>query len=103
MTWHYFIEGPWIVFLIYWAVGALKTRRTVRTESFVSRYGILFSQIVGFVLLFSDEAGIGILGHKVLPRTYALDITAWRSPGLGSPWLCGRAGIWGSIGALASR
>jgi protein-S-isoprenylcysteine O-methyltransferase Ste14 len=75
MTWHYFIEGPWIVFLIYWAVGALKTRRTVRTESFVSRYGILFSQIVGFVLLFSDEAGIGILGHKVLPRTYALDIT----------------------------
>jgi len=102
MTWHYFIEGPWIVFLIYWSVGALKTRRTVRTESFVSRYGILFSQIVGFVLLFSNEAGIGILGHKVLPRTYALDIT-----GVALTWvgiaLAPRAGIWGSIGALASR
>ena len=75
MTWHYLIEIPWIVFVVYWALGALKTGRTVRTESFVSRYGILFTQILGFVLLFSGEAGIGLLGHKVLPRTYVLGFT----------------------------
>ena len=75
MTWKYLIEGPWIVFVVYWAVGALKTQRTERKESFASRYGILFVEIAGFVLLFSDEAGIGILGHRGIPRTYALGVT----------------------------
>jgi protein-S-isoprenylcysteine O-methyltransferase Ste14 len=75
MIWHYLVEGPWIVFVAYWLVGALKTRRTERTESFASRYGILFLEIAGFVLLFVGETGIGILGQKVLPRTYALDVT----------------------------
>jgi protein-S-isoprenylcysteine O-methyltransferase Ste14 len=69
MSWRYLIEGPWIVFVVYWAVGALKTRRTERTESFASRYGILFIEIAGFVLLFSDDAEIGILGQRVIPHT----------------------------------
>ena len=55
MPWRYLIEGPWIVFIAYWAVGALKTRRTERTETFASRYGILFLEIVGFALLFRTE------------------------------------------------
>jgi len=75
MTWKYLIEGPWIVFVAYWAISALKTRRTVRQESFVSRYGILFLEILGFVFLFSDVAGIGILGRRVVERTYALAIS----------------------------
>ena len=75
MIWKYLIEGPWLVFVGYWAVGALKTRRTERTESFASRYGILFLEIVGFALVFMDETGIGVLGGKVLPRGYALGVT----------------------------
>jgi protein-S-isoprenylcysteine O-methyltransferase Ste14 len=75
MSWRYLIEGPWIVFVSYWAVGALKTRRTERTESSGSRYGILFIEIAGFVLLFMDEAEIGILGDRFLPRIYALGVT----------------------------
>src|ERR1700691_4853549 len=71
----YLIEGPWIVFVAYWAVGALKTRRTERKESFASRYGILLLEIIGFVLLFSDDAEIGVLGHRVIHRTYALAVT----------------------------
>lgn len=75
MTWKYLIEGPWIVFVAYWAVGALKTRRTERTESFASRYGILFLEIVGFALVFMDETEFGILGRRIIPRTYALGVT----------------------------
>jgi protein-S-isoprenylcysteine O-methyltransferase Ste14 len=75
MIWRYLIEGPWIVFVAYWLVSALKTRRTVSQESFASRYGILFLEILGFVLLFSDVAGIGVLSHRVVPRTYALVVT----------------------------
>src|SRR5271155_3275624 len=75
MSWKYLIEGPWIVFVVYWAIGALKTQRTERTESFASRYGVLFIEIAGFALVFMDETGIGILGHRIFPRTFALSVT----------------------------
>jgi protein-S-isoprenylcysteine O-methyltransferase Ste14 len=75
MPWKYLIEVPWIVFVAYWALGALKTRRTERKESFASRYGILLLEIAGFALLFLDEAEIGVLGHRVVPRTYGLAVT----------------------------
>jgi protein-S-isoprenylcysteine O-methyltransferase Ste14 len=70
--WRYLIEGPWIVFIVYWVLGALRTRRAQRKEPFASRYGIVFLEVVGFVLLFSDDAAIGTLGQRVIPRTYAL-------------------------------
>ncbi len=68
----YLIVGPWIVFAVYWAVSALKTSRTLRRESFVARYSVMFLEVVGFTLLFSDEPRIGVLGSHVFPRTYAL-------------------------------
>lgn len=71
-VWRYLIEGPWLVFVAYWAIGALKTQRTEKKEPFASRYGVLFLEIVGFILLFRDDAGIGVLAQRVIPRTYAL-------------------------------
>ena len=75
MIWRYLIEGPWIVFLVYWAIGALKTRRTVGQESFASRYGVLVLEVFGFLLLFNDYFGFGILGQDVVERTYPLAVT----------------------------
>jgi protein-S-isoprenylcysteine O-methyltransferase Ste14 len=72
MVWRYLIEGPWIVFVAYWAVGALKTRRTVSRESFASRYAVLFLEVVGFLLLFADAAGVGVMGHRMIRQTYAV-------------------------------
>lgn len=69
MIWRYLIEGPWIVFAVYWVIGALNTRRTVSQESFASRFGTLFLEILGFVLLFSDYAGIGILRQPECPHS----------------------------------
>jgi protein-S-isoprenylcysteine O-methyltransferase Ste14 len=74
MNWRYLIEGPWIVFVLYWLAGALKTRKTVSWEPFASRYGVLALEIVGFFLIFSDRAGIGVLGQHILSRTLALSI-----------------------------
>lgn len=71
----YLVEGPWIVFVIYWSIGALKTRRTAKKESFASRYGILFIEIAGFALLFMSETEFGFLGRRIIPRTYALSVT----------------------------
>ena len=71
MIWRYLIEGPWIVFCVYWAVGALRTRRTVSQEPWASRARFILLEILGYGLLFSDLGAIGVLGHRVLPRTYA--------------------------------
>ena len=71
MNWRYLIAVPWILFVAYWTVGALKTRRTIRQESLPSRYGVLVLEVVGFGMLFSRVAGRGVLGQPVFPQTYA--------------------------------
>lgn len=70
MIWLYLLAAPWIVFGAYWAVGALNTRRTIRQESFASRYGVLLLEIVGFAMLFGGVADSGVLSQRVFPRTY---------------------------------
>ena len=77
---------PWGVFVAYWLISALKTRATRQKESFASRYAILFIEIVGFVLIFRESAGIGFLGRRVIPRSLAGAITGsaltWMGIGL---------------------
>jgi protein-S-isoprenylcysteine O-methyltransferase Ste14 len=59
---------PWVVFVAYWLIGAIKTRATRQQESFASRYAVLLVEIVGYVLIFRESAGIGFLGNRVVPR-----------------------------------
>jgi protein-S-isoprenylcysteine O-methyltransferase Ste14 len=75
MTWRYLFEFPWIIFIAYWVVSAFRTQRTAKKEAFAARYGIMFLEIVGFVLVFREDAGIGVLGEKVFERSYATGIT----------------------------
>jgi len=74
MRWDYRIGGPWLVFAAYWAIGALKTRATVRQESFGSRYGVLLLEILGYAFLFSERFGFGVLGRHLFRRTVAIPI-----------------------------
>ncbi len=76
MIWRVLIICPWIVFVAYWSLGALKTRRTVSTESSASRYGVLLLEIIGFAMLFTGVANFGVLGSPMFERTYALAIAA---------------------------
>lgn len=69
----YLFEFPWIVFGLYWAIGALKTRATVRREPFLARYGVMFIEVVGFTLLFSHDADIGVLSRHFAPRTMTME------------------------------
>ena len=68
---HLLVEVPWIVFVLYWIVSAIRTRDTVQTESSASRYAILLIEIAGFVLLFRHSAGVGFLGERFMHRTLA--------------------------------
>ncbi len=89
MIWRYLIAGPWIVIVAYWAGSALKTRRTVSQESFASRCSARFLVILGYVLLFSGVAELGVLGHRVVPRTYALAVT-----GVALTWIGIAIALW---------
>jgi protein-S-isoprenylcysteine O-methyltransferase Ste14 len=72
MIWEYLVDIPWIIFTLYWVIGAFKTRRTAKKESFAARYGVMAIEVAGFYLLFSGDAGIGVLDMRVVPRTYDL-------------------------------
>ena len=83
---HLLVEVPWIVFVLYWIVSAIRTRDTLQTESSASRYAILLIEIAGFVLLFRHSAGVGFLGERFMDRTLASaiigSILSWVGIGL---------------------
>lgn len=74
MRWKYSVEIPWLVFIAYWLLAALKTQRTQKKESFAWRYGIMFIEVLGFFLVFGGDADIGILGRRIFPPNYDLGI-----------------------------
>jgi protein-S-isoprenylcysteine O-methyltransferase Ste14 len=76
MTWRYLIGIPWMAFVLYWTISALNTKPTEKRESFAARYGIMLLEVIGFVLLFRHSADIGFLGQRVIPRSFAIGITA---------------------------
>ena len=84
--WRVLIDVPWTMFVVYWLISALNTKRTEKREPFAARYGIMFVEVVGFVLLFKHSADIGFLGRKVLARSFAAGVTAvsltWAGIGL---------------------
>ena len=63
----YLIKIPWIVFLAYWIVSALKTRRTVHREPFAWRFGIMLIEAFGFALFFGKARNMPLLRRHVLP------------------------------------
>ncbi len=95
---HYWITIPWIVFGAYWFIGALKTRATVRRESFVARYGVMLVEALGFTLLFNGDFNLGplsrhFLNHSTMTAatgivlTWAgLGIAIWARYHLGQFW-----------------
>ena len=89
MIWEYLIGVPWIAFGAYWAISALKTRKTIHRESFASRSGVLFLEIVGFFMLFSRAAKIGVLGQRVVPQTYIAAIA-----GVALTWIGIAIALW---------
>src|SRR6266849_4528642 len=97
------IQIPWIVFVVYWIIGALKTRTTRESESAASRIAILLVEIAGYVLLFNHSAGIGVLGIRFMHRTLASVILGVALIWLGIGGPSGPVITWPSTGAQGSR
>lgn len=89
MEWHYLIEIPWLVFVAYWLVSALKTRRTISREPFASRYGVLLLEAVGFLMLFSRLLNRGVLGRHIFRPNDGLAIV-----GVAFTWIGVGIAVW---------
>jgi len=63
------VTFPWLVLAAVWVITAVRTKRTLRRESSVSRLNHLLFVIAVFALLFSDGARIGQLGLRVIPQS----------------------------------
>ena len=89
MVWQYLIEGPWVVLVAYWLIEGFKTRKTVSQEPAASRLGILGLEILGFVLLFGDNANVGALGRHIFPQNDALAVA-----GVALTWIGVAIALW---------
>jgi protein-S-isoprenylcysteine O-methyltransferase Ste14 len=67
VTWRELIDVPWIVFVVYWAVAAMRTRRTQKRESAGSRYSVMVLLFTGYGLIFlSEKIRTGVLHAQIV-------------------------------------
>jgi protein-S-isoprenylcysteine O-methyltransferase Ste14 len=68
------IDSLWIVFILIWALAAMKTKRAARRVSGWPRFVQIGFAITGAILLFDSEFSVGWLGSRLLPKAATL---AW--------------------------
>lgn len=94
-TWIY---GAWVVGLVFWAVAAIASKRTIRKQSPASELGQGALAGAGFVLLFNRQIELGPLELRLLPHSpvvaciglaltiIGLGVMAWSRIVLGRNW-----------------
>lgn len=92
------IVGCWIVFIAFWAVTALRTKRTVETQSLASRLVHGLPVFAGAWLLLKGSSAPHPLDDRVLPHTaplvgvglavtlLGLSLALWARVTLGRNW-----------------
>lgn len=80
---------PWVIFLIYWIIGSLKTRPTHEEESLASRYLVVVLEVAGYLLVFNHSTEVGFLGRRFIPRTLTGAVS-----GVSLTWLGIGLAIW---------
>jgi len=80
-TFSLLIETPWIIFVLYWILGAIKTRATREKESAASRIAILVIEGTDYVLISAVqlESAFWELGSCRAP--WQAQAWAWCLPG----------------------
>lgn len=63
----YFLELPWVIFILYWILAALRTNRTVRTEPAGEHLARIVVMVAAFILLYSSDPRFGVLNLRFIP------------------------------------
>jgi protein-S-isoprenylcysteine O-methyltransferase Ste14 len=92
------IVGCWLVFLAFWAIAALRTKRTAQTLPLASRLSYALPTLAGAWLIFKGASAPHPLGDRVLPHDTAvaavglaialagLALALWARVTLGGNW-----------------
>jgi protein-S-isoprenylcysteine O-methyltransferase Ste14 len=80
---------PWYVFAAYWAITALRVKRTKARERSVDRLLTSVVVVLAYCLLFSDWLRIGVLRLRFVPQE---EWIGW--VGIGLTWLGTAGAIW---------
>lgn len=64
---HEFVNIPWLIFLLVWALAAIGTKRSERVQHSASQLIHGFLIIGGFTFLFWGRLGIGVLAWRFVP------------------------------------
>jgi protein-S-isoprenylcysteine O-methyltransferase Ste14 len=81
------IDIPWIVFAVYWAVAAMRTRPAEKKEAAGSRYSVMLLLLTGYGVIFlGEKLRIGVLREPIVAPNAPFAITgvvlAWVGIGL---------------------
>jgi protein-S-isoprenylcysteine O-methyltransferase Ste14 len=68
------VRISWLVFTVFWAVSALRVRRTARAEPLPSRLIHSCLLLGAFALLFTDGLRVGPLAWRVVPAAPAVEL-----------------------------
>jgi protein-S-isoprenylcysteine O-methyltransferase Ste14 len=60
---------PWMALIVVWVVGALRTKRTIQSQSSASQLLYTVILIAGVCLIFAKQSGIPWLDHQLYPVT----------------------------------
>jgi protein-S-isoprenylcysteine O-methyltransferase Ste14 len=66
------IVGCWLVFLAFWAITALRTKRTVEMRPIGARLSYALPTLAGAWLIFKGTSAPHPLGNRVLPHDAAI-------------------------------
>jgi hypothetical protein len=64
----------WMVFSLVWIVRALRTKRTIRTQSSASQLLYTAILVFGVYLIFAQQSGISWLDRQLLPVTVTVAV-----------------------------
>jgi protein-S-isoprenylcysteine O-methyltransferase Ste14 len=88
----------WMVLVVVWVVGALRTKRTVQSQSSASQLLYTAILVVGVYLIFAKQSGIAWLDRQLFPATVPIALagllavlmgvafSVWARLMLGSNW-----------------
>jgi len=69
---HEYINFPWLILMVVWAVGAITAKRNERTQHSASLLIHACLIIVAFALLFWRRLSVGLLSWRFVPDSAAL-------------------------------
>jgi protein-S-isoprenylcysteine O-methyltransferase Ste14 len=73
----------WIIFLVVWAVAALRTKQTLQRESIGSRLLYSLPVAIAFFILFNNDIPLGWVQMSLGPRTLAVSTVGLALTALG--------------------